>query len=43
MNPYAKQKLTHRRRKPNLWLPKGKGEQEGQSGSMGLVDTNCCT
>ena len=28
MNLYTKQKQTHRHRKKNLWLPKGKGRVE---------------
>ena len=29
--------------KQDLWLPRGRGEGEGYTGSWGLVDANCCT
>ena len=36
-----KTEIDSQTQKTNLWLPKGKGREEGQISGMGLRDTNC--
>ena len=43
MNPYTKQKQTHRHRKQTDGYQRGEGGKEGQIRSMGLTDTNYYT
>ena len=38
MNLFTRQKQTHKHRKTNLGLPKGKGEEEGQIKRMVSTD-----
>ena len=37
---YLQQKQTHQHREQGLWLPRGRGEGLGWTGSLGLVDAN---
>ena len=41
VNLYTKQKQTHRHKKTNVWLPKGKGKGgKDKLGIWGLTNTN---
>ena len=40
MNPYTKQKQTHRHREQKCGCQEGGVQGEGRTGSLGLVDAN---
>ena len=40
INLFTKEKQTHKTSKTNLWLPKGKGGDEGQIKHLGLTYTH---
>ena len=40
MNQSVEQKQTKKHGKTDLWLPRGRGEGVGWTGSLGLVDAN---